>query len=156
MDGSCHLVSDYELSSYIDVPMHILFHGVAKETFLLITRWSKAHMLNESAKRCFSLVLEDIAKLKLDFIDVQPFSPSFGGWLNYNFSALARIANAFYHGFKIMKMDKQYEAPKKPQKYWIRKENEAWLRAHGKYEAHFKKKDHHFIDAEVKRLMSMD
>ena len=122
------------LERYGDVPMHLLFLGVAKSLVLDIQGWLKAQKQHSSFVLYASNVLSTLYELKLGWCKVLPSysSGKFGGWVSENYLALVRIFKWIYAPIQQMDVeDTPFVLPETPQRRWTKDVNVKWLRIRG-------------------------
>ena len=121
------------LERYGDVPMHLLFLGVAKSLVLDTQVWLKVQKQHSSFVVYASNVLACVESLQLGWCKVLPYSPGkFGGWVSENYLALVRLFKWIYAPLQQMEVeDSAFIVPETPQRQWNKNVNVRWLRLRG-------------------------
>jgi hypothetical protein len=121
------------LEKSVDVPMHLLFLGVAKTVVRKIQSWCKVRGSQSAFVRSVAGCLKVIKKFNLDWCKTIEYSGGkLGGWVSENYLGFIRVASWFYMKLDKLKPDVSYEEPQdKPLAKWNMEETKGWLRARG-------------------------
>ena len=141
------------LTQHLDVPMHLVFHGIKKGICGLIHQWLKDRRSLSSLKKYYTGLLEPIADMSLDWCKVAPFSGSFAGYLGETYVGLSKISPWFWSGLEQVSQDPEYEPPPTPYDHWNGQQCKKWLQAR-----HISTKDMYATDAKylVRNLMTQE
>lgn len=81
-----------DLEQLVDVPMHLLYLGITKNSVKRIMKWTKQTNKHNSFLPLQSGLLEPIAKLHVDWCVAIPLTGgNFGGWVSENYLALSQL-----------------------------------------------------------------
>ena len=121
------------ISSMPDVPMHLLFLNVTKNSVNLILDWC-SFINNDRQKTLHSLgdIFEGIYELKLEWMKILPLRTAlFGGWVSENWLAFGRILRWAFSTINDMESSLQLEEQMKTreQKKWTKMMNKYWLQS---------------------------
>ena len=124
-----------DTSLYVDVPMHLLFLGVAKSVFIKTSKWLKIQLQSTAFKALTTNVLDQVKLYNLTWCKTLPYPKSstdkFGGWVGENFLSFVRLSPWFYTLLYELKEANDVPNLETPVTAWRVKENRYWLDIRG-------------------------
>jgi hypothetical protein len=125
-----HLI---DLSTHVDVPMHLLMLGIVKSVMLRIGIWLRFRSQKTLFIGMAKTKLLTIKTMNIEWCKIleYPVTDKFGGWVSENFLAMTRLSNWFYSLLYYLPDALTYFDPVTPHEKWTKKENERWLEARG-------------------------
>jgi hypothetical protein len=119
--------------TFVEAPMHLLFLGITKVIMLDIQMWLKLSNQSNSFFKLTTGILEPIQRIRVEWCKVLPYSNTkFGGWVSENYLGFSRLMLWFYSLLRFVPSPVEYIEPTIEQIKWTRKQNEDWLKNHGK------------------------
>ena len=97
------MIDDFEPTAYIELVMHILFLGVAKSNFLLISILLKKEKLDTQFKKNAQDLLTYLQRFGLGWLVTFPFSKTGltpGAWVSENWLAWTRLSKIVYYYYE--------------------------------------------------------
>ena len=120
------------ISSHIDVLMHLCFLGHTKSCVSLVALFLSCRSCLTAFTNTVQGRLEGIEKLHLKWCKVLPYyGGKLGGWISENFVGLGKIIKWFYSDLIDIAESEIFEEPQTPQSTWNKTDNVGWLRARG-------------------------
>lgn len=121
-----------ELSSMVDVPMHLIFLGAVKGVVEFIHSWLKRHGNYANFARLAESRLKTCVKFNLTWFKALPYKgEKLGGWVSENFVSFVRVCKWFYLIVDDLAPDEIYQEPEGRQQDWKVGQNRGWLKARG-------------------------
>lgn len=122
----------FELQSYPDVIMHLIFLGIVDDTMQLTQNWLKATKRNTAFIKANAYHLEALTRMDIQWINVLRYTgEGFGHWVSENYLGFARVMPWFYQNIEAVAPEEIVLPPESTQKGWTKKQNEHWLKCRG-------------------------
>lgn len=130
---STWLRSGVEMKHHLEAMMHLLFHGVTKDTTVLIDDTLTRKYANSSFATMVKGHLKPLLEIKCNWLKLRQYG--LGNYIAENYLAYARIAPWLYQNyeeaFPDVNPEKDKPEPDLPLKKWTAKNLKYWLRVRG-------------------------
>jgi hypothetical protein len=104
LDFPAAWLSELEVLDFIECVMHLLFLGIARSNFDLITKWlsklpARSKMSSAGFRKAISPLLTDLKAFRLAWCQAYPFAgkhAGYGGWVSENWMTCVRLSKIMY------------------------------------------------------------